>query len=321
LSQAKGEYIVIYDAEDIPDPLQLKKAYLGFKKSGRNVLCLQAKLNYYNTNQNLLTRFFTAEYSLWFNITLTGLQSIDTSIPLGGTSNHFRTNNLKRLNAWDPFNVTEDADLGIRLFKHGYQTAIIDSVTLEEANSNIGNWLRQRSRWIKGYMQTYLVHTRETLQFLRKRGIHALIFQIMFGGKIAFIFINPIFWIITISYFIFHGIFGTVIETIYPTSILYIAIFSLIFGNYLYLLFYMIGCVKREQWGLIKYVYLIPFYWLMISIAGIIAFYQLLFKPYYWEKTEHGLHLREKKKNISKHNKLNIFSMPEYVQSRFGREY
>ncbi|MDE2590281.1 MAG: glycosyltransferase, partial [Patescibacteria group bacterium] len=144
LSQAKGEYLVIYDAEDMPDPLQLKKAICAFKKSDKNVICLQAKLNYYNPRQNLLTRFFTAEYSLWFDITLTGLQAVNTCIPLGGTSNHFRTNDLKQLQGWDPFNVTEDADLGIRLFKKGYKTAIIDSVTFEEANSNIGNWIRQR---------------------------------------------------------------------------------------------------------------------------------------------------------------------------------
>lgn len=96
LAEAKGEYLVIYDAEDIPDPLQLKKAYLGFQKAGSGVACLQAKLNYHNPYQNLLTRLFTTEYSLWFDVTLTGLQSISTTIPLGGTSNHFRIKDLKK---------------------------------------------------------------------------------------------------------------------------------------------------------------------------------------------------------------------------------
>ncbi len=293
LSHVKGEYIVVYDAEDIPDPMQLKKAYIGFNKSDRKVVCLQAKLNYYNPTQNLLTRFFTAEYSLWFDVTLTGLQSINTSIPLGGTSNHFRTEDIKRLNAWDPFNVTEDADLGVRLFKQGYKTAVIDSVTLEEANSNVGNWLRQRSRWIKGYMQTYLVHSRDMVPFFRKWGIHALIFQLVIGGRIAFLFINPLLWIITISYFIFYGIVGPSIEAIYPPFILYMAIISLIFGNYLYIFCYILGCVKKGQWHLIKYVYLIPFYWFLMSLAGCMGFYQLIFKPHYWEKTVHGLHLKK----------------------------
>lgn len=291
LAFVKGEYMVIYDAEDLPDPQQLKKAYVGFNKSGSKTVCLQAKLNYYNSNQNLLTRFFTAEYSLWFDITLPSLQSLNTLIPLGGTSNHFKTKDLKKLHAWDPFNVAEDADLGMRLFKLGYRTAVIDSVTLEEGNSQIKNWIRQRSRWIKGYMQTYLVHTRESYSFFRERGIHAMIFHLVIGGKLAFTLINPILWIVTILYFVLYSFIGSLIDSFYPQIVLYIAMTSLIFGNALYLFCYLIACVKTEHWSLIKYMYLIPFYWILISIAGFIALYQLIFKPFYWEKTIHGLHL------------------------------
>ena len=294
LAFAKGKYTVIFDAEDLPDPMQLKKAHLGFESSKRSVVCLQAKLSYYNVHQNLLTRFFTAEYSLWFGMTLGGLQSLNTTIPLGGTSNHFRTDDLKKLFAWDPFNVTEDADLGMRLFKLGYQTAMLDSVTLEEGNSNVKNWIRQRSRWIKGYMQTYLVHTRESVSFVRERGIHAILFQLIIGGKIAFIFINPILWTVTLSYFLMYSIVGPTIDSFYPQPVLYIAITSLIFGNYLYLFCHIMGCIKNNQWGLIKYIYLIPIYWVLISVAGMMALWQLLFKPFYWEKTVHGLHLKKK---------------------------
>ncbi len=291
LSVARGEYLVIYDAEDIPDPLQLKKAYLTFKKVPANIICLQAKLNYYNPFQNFLTRLFTAEYSLWFDITLPGLQSTRSSLPLGGTSNHFKTSQLRSLLGWDPFNVTEDADLGIRLFKEGYMTAMIDSTTLEEANSQIKNWLRQRSRWIKGYMQTYLVHMRSHENGTNLKGIHSFIFQLTVGGKLAFILINPILWITTILYFTLYHYVGETIESLYITPVFYMAVFSLVFGNFMFIYLYMIGCAKRNQWSLIKYVYFVPFYWLLISIAGQIALYQLLFKPHYWEKTIHGLHL------------------------------
>jgi glycosyltransferase XagB len=294
LAFAKGQYTVIYDAEDIPDIWQLKKAYLAFKRAGRKIICLQAKLSYYNIHQNLLTRFFTAEYALWFGMTLNGLNSLNTTIPLGGTSNHFRTSNLKKLYGWDPFNVTEDADLGMRLFRLGYQTAILDSVTLEEGNSNIVNWIRQRSRWIKGYMQTYLVHTRDNMKFIKERGIHALFFHLVIGGKIAFIFINPLLWTVTILYFVMYASIGAFIDTFYPPAVLYIAITSLIFGNYLYLFCHIMGCIKSGQWGLIKFIYLIPVYWILISIAGAVALYQLLFKPFYWEKTIHGLHMKKK---------------------------
>ncbi len=300
LARAKGEYVVIYDAEDIPDSNQLKKAYLGFQAVGPNVKCLQAKLNYYNPSQNWLTRFFTAEYSLWFNIILTGLQSIGTTIPLGGTSNHFRRVDLLGLEGWDPFNVTEDCDLGVRLFKSGFKTAIIDSTTLEEANSNFKNWIRQRSRWIKGYMQTYLIHMRDPIEFASKKGIHALLFQLTVGGKLVFILINPILWLLTISYFVLYAYVGPTIEALYPNIVFYMAATSLIFGNFMYIYYYMIGCAKCEHWSLVKWVFLIPVYWLMISIAATIALYQLIVKPHYWEKTIHGLHLKKLATKVTK---------------------
>ncbi len=293
LAFAKGEYVVVYDAEDIPDVDQLKKAFLGFKKSSENVICLQARLNYYNPHQNLLTRFFTAEYSLWFDVTLPGMVAIETALPLGGTSNHFKTKYLQSVHGWDPFNVTEDADLGIRLFNQGYKTAMIDSTTLEEANSNLKNWFRQRSRWIKGYMQTYLVHTRRNGVSSNKKSKHSLYFQLIIGGKIAFVLINPILWIATFAYFALYSYVGPSIEQLYPNVIFYMAIFSLVVGNFLFLYYYMIGLAKKGQWSLIKYVLLVPIYWLMISISAFIALYQLIFKPHYWEKTVHGLHLKK----------------------------
>lgn len=291
LLHAKGEYVVIFDAEDKPDPLQLKKAFLGFKQSKDNVFCLQSKLNYYNSDHNILTRLFTAEYSLWFDILLPGLQSIKTTIPLGGTSNHFKTKDLIAMKGWDPFNVTEDCDLGTRIFKAGYTTAIIDSTTYEEANSSIHNWIRQRSRWIKGYMQTYLVHMRNPFQFFKEHGIHALIFQLIIGMRISFMLINPFLWLATFIYFAFRPLVGEYIEALYPTSVFYIAIFSLIVGNFMYIFNYMIGCAKREHYDLIKYVFLIPLYWILASIASFKAIQQLIFKPHFWEKTHHGLHL------------------------------
>lgn len=292
LSLAKGDYLVIYDAEDIPDPQQLKKALIGFRKMPETVACLQAKLNYYNPRQNLLTRFFTAEYSLWFDLTLTGLQSMNASVPLGGTSNHFKTAILRSLRGWDPFNVTEDADLGVRLFQKGYRTAIIDSTTYEEATSNPRNWLRQRSRWVKGYMQTYLVHMRNIGQFIRTKGVmQNLIFQLTVGGKLLFMLLNPVMWVITLSYFIAFRYAGPTIEAIYIPPVSYLAVISFIFGNFLFLYCYMIACAKRKQWDLMKYVAIIPLYWIMMSTAAFIALYQLIIKPHYWEKTFHGFHL------------------------------
>lgn len=319
LSHASGEYVVIYDAEDIPDPWQLRKAYLGFQKVGPEVKCLQAKLNYFNPDNNLLTRFFTAEYSLWFDVTLVGLQSINTSLPLGGTSNHFRTADLLELEGWDPFNVTEDCDLGVRIFKRGARTAIIDSVTLEEANSRVKNWLRQRSRWVKGYMQTYLVHMRDPLTFARENGWHALIFQLVVGGKIAFLLINPILWITTVAYFVFRDSIGPAIEALYLDLVYYMAVTSLVFGNFLFMYYYMIGCAKRGHWHLVKYVFLIPLYWILGSIASYIALYQLIVKPHYWEKTTHGLHLLRGKERRWQRKASTLFDWASVFTIDFSR--
>jgi cellulose synthase/poly-beta-1,6-N-acetylglucosamine synthase-like glycosyltransferase len=292
---SKSEYAVIYDAEDIPEPDQIKKAVIAFETVPDDVACLQAKLNFYNPNQNVLTRMFTAEYSLWFNLTLVGLQNIKGPIPLGGTSNHFKSYVLDGLNGWDPYNVTEDCDLGIRLYKQGFRTGILDSYTFEEANSNLGNWLRQRSRWVKGYMQTFLVHTRKPRD-IQKHNLdpHIFTFYLVVGGKVLSMLVNPLMWILTASYFVFRPIIGHTIESIYPTPIFYIAILTLIFGNLLYMYYFMIGSAHRGQWNLIKYVAVVPFYWLLMSVSAVYALYQLIVKPHYWEKTVHGLHLGAK---------------------------
>ncbi len=296
LLYAKGDYAVIYDAEDVPEPMQLKKAVLGFKKGGKNIACIQAKLNFYNPHQNLLSRMFTAEYSLWFDLVLTGLQSINAPIPLGGTSNHFKTKKLIELKGWDSFNVTEDCDLGMRLVKAGYTTAIVDSITLEEANSSYRNWIKQRSRWIKGYIQSYLVHTRYLNEFKSTfKKPHLLTFQLVVGGKVLSMFINPLMWLITIAYFLYRAQIGTFIESFFPSWVLYMGIFSLVIGNFLYLYYYMIGCVKHGHDDLVKYIFFIPFYWLYMSVAAWRAVVELIIAPHHWSKTQHGLHINNQK--------------------------
>jgi cellulose synthase/poly-beta-1,6-N-acetylglucosamine synthase-like glycosyltransferase len=296
LKIATGEYSVIYDAEDVPEPTQLKKAVMAFERSSEDIACIQAKLNFYNPRQNILTRAFTAEYSLWFDLVLTGLQAANAPIPLGGTSNHFKTSILKDLKGWDAFNVTEDCDLGLRIAKNGYRTAIVDSVTLEEANSAPVNWFFQRTRWIKGYIQTYWIHMRNLKDFkLTLKEPHAITFQLIVGGKIASMFINPLMWVLTISYFVFRASIGPTIESYYPSPILYMAVTCIIFGNFLYMYYYMLGCAKREQYDLIKYAYLVPIYWLAMSAAAWVGFVKLFYQPHQWFKTQHGLHLTNDK--------------------------
>jgi cellulose synthase/poly-beta-1,6-N-acetylglucosamine synthase-like glycosyltransferase len=278
--------VVIYDAEDRPDPDQLKRVVLAYSKAAPSVTCIQCKLNYFNQNQNLLTMWFTAEYSMWFDLLLPGLDAGDVPIPLGGTSNHFITDRLIELGAWDPFNVTEDADLGIRLHKAGYQTAIIDSTTLEEANSRLSNWVNQRSRWIKGYIQTWLVHMRHPGRLVRASGIRSfLAFQWIVGGTFIFL-LNPIFWLLT-TVFVFTQ--AHVIKEVFPGFVFYVAAVQLFIGNFVFVYLNVAGALERRHFSLVKYALASPLYWGLMSLAAWKGFIQLFTNPFYWEKTKHGL--------------------------------
>jgi len=290
LKEATGDYIVIYDAEDRPDLNQLKMAALAFNYSRREVACIQAKLNFYNPRQNILTRLFTAEYTLWFDLILPGLQAANAPIPLGGTSNHFRTKLLKEIGGWDSYNVTEDCDLGVRLSKLKFKTAIIDSITWEEANSKLVNWLRQRSRWIKGYLQTFFVHTRNPLSLVGDMGIRNSFIVFLVTGFLPLAsLINPVLWLVTICYFVFRPTLGPVIEQFFPAYLLYPSVLCLLVGNFVFLYSYMIAAAKKKFHGFTRYGYLSAFSWILISFAGWYAVIQLIFKPHYWEKTKHGL--------------------------------
>jgi cellulose synthase/poly-beta-1,6-N-acetylglucosamine synthase-like glycosyltransferase len=294
LLEATGEFIVIYDAEDVPDPLQLKRAVMTFAAHPQDIGCVQAKLNFYNVRQNLLTRLFTVEYSTWFDSTLPGLQLARFALPLGGTSNHFRTPTLQQVGAWDAFNVTEDCDLGLRLTERGYRTLVLDSSTFEEANPNLKNWIRQRSRWIKGYMQTYLIHMRRPWEYLPpRRWMNFFSLQLIVGGRTAVLLVNPITWLLTALYFILRPYVEPYYNTLFPGPVLYLAVLSLVFGNLTYIYTHFLGCFKRRQYGLVKWALLMPLYWVVTSYAAYKALHQLITKPHYWEKTVHGLHLTQ----------------------------
>lgn len=287
LAFARGEYLTIYDAEDIPDPDQLKKAIVAFRKGSQSLVCVQAALNYYNRNENFLTRMFTLEYSYWFDYLLPGLETLKLPIPLGGTSNHFRTDRLRELGGWDPFNVTEDADLGIRASLRGYTVGVINSTTYEEANCQVRNWIRQRSRWIKGYMQTWLVYNRHPWKSLKKLGLKSwLAYQFLIGGTVVIFLISPVLWIIFIYWIVTRAYW---LESLVPGWVLYISLFNLSISNALGVYLNMIAVFRRRYYELLLYALLNPIYWQLHSIAAYVALWQLFKKPFYWEKTLHGI--------------------------------
>lgn len=287
LAFARGEYLTIYDAEDIPDPDQLKKAVIAFQKGDPSLVCVQAALNYFNRNENFLTRMFTLEYSYWFDYLLPGLETLKMPIPLGGTSNHFRTDRLRELQGWDPFNVTEDADLGIRASQHGYTVGVINSTTYEEANCALKNWIRQRSRWIKGYMQTWLVHNRNPLRSLRKLGLkNWLAYQFFIGGSFFTFLTSPIMWLLFIYWLLTRAHW---LQNLFPSWLVYLGLFNLLVGNAIGIYLNLVAVFRRGYYDLAFYALLNPIYWQLHSIAAYMALWQLFTKPFYWEKTIHGL--------------------------------
>lgn len=292
LAFARGEFLTIYDAEDIPERDQLKKAVAYFRSSPPNIMCFQNALNFYNAEQNILTRLFTLEYSYWFDYLLPGLYLNHLPVPLGGTSNHFRTKILRDLGGWDPYNVTEDADLGMRASYRGYQIGILPSTTFEEANSQVKNWIRQRSRWLKGYLQTFLVHNRHPFQVIRNSGWKGwFTLQAFIGGTTLGQAFSLILWIL---FFIWLFNRGEFLQSYFSGPILYLGVFNLIIGNFLGIYLNMLAVFRRRNDRLIFYSLLNPLYWWLASIAAWKGIFQLFTRPFFWEKTIHGLQFKGK---------------------------
>lgn len=283
----RGEFVVIYDAEDRPEPDQLLKAIALFNSSSEDIVCLQSRLGFYNGNENWLTRQFAIEYAAWFHLILPGLYALDLPIPLGGTSNHFRTDALRQLDGWDPYNVTEDADLGIRIAANGLRTAILPSTTWEEANCKTGNWLRQRSRWKKGYFQTWLVHSRHPQHLIRDLGLFRFAgFNLIIAGSVL-LGLGPV---IALSLFCLGSLFSEQLLDYTPFSIVSTLGLPLFVYGYGLILISIFICYSRMRLDLRFFDFVaIPFYWLLICGATVLGIWQFFRNRFYWEKTTHGL--------------------------------
>jgi len=248
--------------------------------------CAQARLTIDNTADSWLARLFTAEYAGLFDVFLPSLAAWKLPLPLGGSSNHFRTEVLRRIGAWDPYNVTEDADLGMRLARFGYRTTVIASTTHEEAPARLYPWLKQRTRWFKGWMQTWLVHMRTPGKLFRElRPMGFVVFQLLVGGSALAALVHPFFL------FAFLWEIATASRGTGGAATLHAWLYgaTLLIGYLASITLAIIGLARRRlldcAWALI----LMPLYWLLLSLAAWRALDQLVRDPYRWEKTEHGL--------------------------------
>jgi len=286
LPLSTGEFVVIYDAEDRPHPHQLLEAWHRFRESDHNLACLQAPLLITNGREGWLAKMFAFEYSALFSIILPWLAQLRLVLPLGGTSNHFRRSALEEAGGWDPYNVTEDADLGIRLYRLGYDIGTINSPTEEDAPTDFNVWLPQRTRWFKGWIQTWLVHMRHPVALLRELGPASfMVTQILIPCTLAAVLSN----VLLLVALVYAGLWLLMTGDIPPyySALLLFDIANIVLGYGGFLAIGWLSLPRMERRSLWRYALVTPAYWIMLSLAGWRAGWQIYRRPHHWEKTPH----------------------------------
>lgn len=282
----RGSLVTLYDAEDRPHPEQLEEAWSVFSASGPDLACLQAPLVIANAGHNMLTALFHLEYAGLFRRLLPFLARYDHALPLGGTSNHFRRAALEAVGGWDPYNVTEDADLGLRLWRRGYRSATITRPTLEDAPDQFVPWLKQRTRWFKGWMQTWVVHSRRPGEMIARRGLFGFfVAHVILTGVIVSSLLHPLMLVnaaLLTSWL--------VLDARPDSTMLLIAWIDWFAVITSYLAFGVMGWTGtrtadklRVGWRLAA----IPLYWMLMSLAAWRGLHQIFVRPFLWEKTPH----------------------------------
>lgn len=285
LDFCRGSIVGVYDAEDAPAADQLLKIARRFSERGPDVACLQGKLDFYNARTNWLSRCFTVEYASWWGLILPGVEKIGFAIPLGGTTLFFRRHALEELGGWDAHNVTEDADLGVRLARHGYRTELIDTVTEEEANCQTWPWIKQRSRWIKGYAMTYGVHMRHPRQLFSDLGMWKFIgFQLIFLGSLSGVLLAPLLW----TFWAFPLGLPHPLRGVMPNTLLQILGVTFMLAEILTITVGVQAVSGVKHRWLRWWVPTLHFYYPLASAAALKGFIEIITRPFYWDKTQHG---------------------------------
>lgn len=286
LDFARGSIIGVWDAEDAPAPDQLHVVARHFATSPPQVACLQGTLDYYNASANWLTRCFTIEYAGWFRVVLPGLQRLGLVVPLGGTTLFFRRDVLMELGGWDAHNVTEDADLGVRLARHGYLTALIPTVTEEEANGRPWPWIKQRSRWLKGYAMTYAVHMRSPVRLWRDLGAWRFFgVQLLFLGTLSQFVLAPILW----TFWLLPFGFGHPLQGLIAPWAFWAFAGLFVLSELVGLAVAAVGVRKAGKAWLMPWAITLQFYFPLAALAAYKGLFELASKPFYWDKTAHGV--------------------------------
>ena len=281
LPLCRGDFVVVYDAEDVPDPDQPWKAAMRFRDEP-DIVCLQARLVIDNANHNWLTALFAGEYAGVFDVLLPALARWRLPVPLGGTSNHFDLAALRSVGGWDAYNVTEDADLGIRLARRRMRVEVLASATREAAHTTLSPWMGQRTRWMKGWMQTFIVHNRDPVRLLAEMGpLPMLSFIVLVLGMIIAPFLHSGFLLIALG----HALNGTPILHLDSWGGLYLMLLVVGYGSAIAIS--AVGLWRQRRPHLLLSTLLLPLYWLLMAVATAKALRELLVRPFYWFKSPH----------------------------------
>ncbi|QTC93243.1 glycosyltransferase [Brevundimonas goettingensis] len=283
LAQARGGLVTIYDAEDDPDPFQLREAAARFAAdTPRRLACLQAPLRIRRRGCDhaapFLDRQFAVEYASLFEVALPALARLGLPFPLGGTSNHFRADVLRAVGGWDAWNVTEDADLGFRLWRGGWTLGVLSRPTYETPPGDLELWLPQRTRWLKGYMQTWGVHTR-SLAGLGLRGAAALTLTLGVGLASAAIHAATLAWVMT-------AMLVAATAGLSPGTPVF-GLCVLVLGAAAAWLQGKIGAMRAHVPYSATDMMAAPAYWSLLSLAFVHAAWRLVREPFAWDKTTH----------------------------------
>lgn len=285
LDQCRGSIVGVYDAEDAPDPDQIARVVTRFAQAPPDVACLQGRLGFYNARRNWLSRCFAIDYAQWFSIVLPGFERLGLPIPLGGTTLFFRREILEHIGAWDAFNVTEDADLGIRLTRYGYRTELIDTTTLEEANCRVWPWIRQRSRWLKGYAMTYATHMRHPARLWRELGPRGFLgLQVILLGALVQALLAPVLWS---WWLIAFGLPHPLAPILSPAAIFAVTLL-LIASEALNMTLSILALRRTGQTRLSLWILLMNPYFMLQTFAALKALAEMAYRPFFWDKTAHG---------------------------------
>ncbi len=290
LGFCRGSIVGVYDAEDAPATDQIHRVVARFHQRGPEVACLQGVLDYYNARSNWMARCFTLEYAAWFRVMLPALERLGFAVPLGGTTLFFRRAALDELGGWDAHNVTEDADLGMRLARHGYRTELIETVTEEEANCHPWAWVRQRSRWIKGYAMTWAVHMRNPARLWRELGARRFLgLQLLFGGALLPVFLAPVLW----SYWLIVLGLPHPMDGALPPWLALAMAGVLALGWLSNIAVMALAASGPRHRHLLPWAPTTDLYFPLATLAGIKALVEMVVRPFYWDKTSHGLDAAE----------------------------